>query len=106
MQTGLCGLARLVVPDGHRARRRPDAVAGADAALLSRAARASASAGRCATALAGVGVHTLAMLATTAAIAALVYEWLGLAILRSAWLNIDLVWVAALIATGALLLIV
>ena len=56
--------------------------------------------------LAGVGVHTLAMLATTAAIAVVVYEWLGLDQLRRAWLNMDLVWVAALFATGALLLIV
>jgi hypothetical protein len=55
--------------------------------------------------LAGVGLHTLAMLATTGLIAALVYRWLGLALLRSAWFNVDLVWVGALAATGALLLV-
>jgi hypothetical protein len=54
--------------------------------------------------LAGVGIHTLAMLATTAIIAALIYEWLGLALLRRAWLNVDALWVAALATTGALLL--
>jgi hypothetical protein len=54
---------------------------------------------------AGVGLHTLAMIATTAIIAALVYEWLGLALLRRAWLNVDLVWLVALAATGVLLLL-
>ena len=56
------------------------------------------------TALAGIGLHTAAMLAVTAAIAAAVYEWLGLEILRSAWINIDLVWTVALAAAGLLLL--
>jgi hypothetical protein len=55
-------------------------------------------------ALLGVGVHTLAMLMVTAAIAVSVYEWVGLDILRRAWINIDLVWTAALAATGAWLL--
>jgi hypothetical protein len=55
-------------------------------------------------ALAGVGLHTLAMIAMTAVIAALIYEWLGLAPLRHAWLNIDMAWLAALVATGAFLL--
>lgn len=58
-----------------------------------------------AAAIAGVGIHTLAMIATTAGVAALVYEWLGLAILRRAWLNVDLIWTFALITTGVLLLL-
>jgi hypothetical protein len=58
-----------------------------------------------ATALAGVGSHTLAMLATTAIVSVLVYDWLGLALLRRAWLNVDLIWTFALIATASLLLI-
>lgn len=58
-----------------------------------------------ATALAGVGIHTLAMLATTAIVSVLVYDWLGLALLRRAWLNVDLIWTFALIATASLLLI-
>jgi hypothetical protein len=36
---------------------------------------------------------------------ALVYEWLGVALLRRAWLNVDLIWTLALAATGALLLL-
>jgi len=54
--------------------------------------------------LAGVGVHTLAMLAVTAAISATVYEWVGLKVLRTAWLNTDALWVTALLATGMLML--
>jgi hypothetical protein len=61
--------------------------------------------GPAAAALAGVGIHTLAMLATTAAMSALVYEWLGLALLQRAWVNVDLVWTLALVGTGAVLLI-
>jgi len=56
------------------------------------------------TALAGVGLHTLAMLVTTALVAVPIYEWLGLSILRRAWLNVDLLWVFALLVTGGLLL--
>jgi hypothetical protein len=44
------------------------------------------------------------MLATTAVIAVLVYEWVGVAVLRRAWVNVDLVWTLALAATAALLL--
>ncbi|RPH74237.1 MAG: hypothetical protein EHM88_23100 [Candidatus Rokuibacteriota bacterium] len=55
--------------------------------------------------LTGVGIHTLAMVATTAVVAGLVFEWLGLALLRRAWLNVDLIWVLALVATGGLLLL-
>jgi hypothetical protein len=39
--------------------------------------------------LGGVGIHTLAMLTVTAAIAATVYEWVGVEILRRAWMNAD-----------------
>src|SRR6185312_15338859 len=51
-------------------------------------------------ALAAVGVHTAAMLAVTLAMALSVYEWLGLSILRRGWINFDLIWTAALAATG------
>ena len=54
--------------------------------------------------LGAVGVHTAAMLAVTGAIAVAVYAWIGVEILRSAWLNLDLVWTLALIAAGAWLL--
>jgi hypothetical protein len=63
------------------------------------------SAGPLATAAVGIGVHTLAMLATTTAMAVAVYEWIGLELLRRAWINVDLIWTLALIAAGALLLL-
>lgn len=50
--------------------------------------------------LAAVGVHTLSMLLVTAAVAGLIYEKWGLAILRQAWFNLDWVWAGALILTG------
>jgi hypothetical protein len=55
--------------------------------------------------LTGVGVHTLAMLSVTAAVAAAVYELVGLRVLRRAWLNIDALWIAALILTAILMLL-
>jgi uncharacterized protein (DUF486 family) len=55
------------------------------------------------TALAIVGVHTLAMLAVTAVIALVVYQWIGVGFLRRGWLNVDLLWSAALIVSGLIL---
>ncbi|MER7545990.1 hypothetical protein [Actinomadura sp.] len=46
-------------------------------------------------------VHTLSMLAVAGAVAVLVYEVVGLAILRRAWFNLDRVWAVALIGAGA-----
>jgi hypothetical protein len=57
------------------------------------------------TMLTAVGVHTAAMLVVTGVIAILIYEWVGVAILRSAWINLDVIWVIALGATGAILLL-
>ncbi|MEE9148500.1 MAG: hypothetical protein V3U27_13990 [Candidatus Tectomicrobia bacterium] len=56
-------------------------------------------------ALAAVGIHTIAMLAVTGAIAIVVFEWVGLAFLRRGWVNLDLVWSLALIGVGAILLV-
>ena len=49
-----------------------------------------------------VAIHTAAMFLVMAAIAIVVFEKVGLAILRRAWVNLDLVWAVALIVTGAL----
>jgi len=56
------------------------------------------------TALAAVLVHTAAMLAASGAIAVAVYEWVGLAFLRRGWINLDLLWIFALIGAGIVLL--
>jgi uncharacterized membrane protein (UPF0136 family) len=54
---------------------------------------------------ASVAVHTLGYLLTTAVVAILVYEKLGVGMLRRAWFNIDLVWMVALMVTGAFILL-
>jgi hypothetical protein len=47
-----------------------------------------------------VAIHAGAMLAVMAAVAALVYEVVGLDLLRRVWLNLDVVWGAALLIAG------
>jgi len=59
---------------------------------------ASASLGQDA---AAVLVHTLAMLVVMGVVALVVYEKVGLAILRKAWVNLDLIWAIAIVAAGA-----
>ena len=50
--------------------------------------------------LLATGVHTAGYLAVTGLMAWLVYRKFGLALLRKAWLNVDLIWAAALVLTG------
>jgi hypothetical protein len=57
-------------------------------------------------ALAATGVHTLAYLAVTGLFAWVVYRKLGLALLRKAWLNFELVWAVALVATGLVTILI
>lgn len=52
------------------------------------------------TAMLAVGIHTAAMLAMAAGIAVLVYDQLGLAVLRKAWINLDVIWAVALVGAG------
>jgi hypothetical protein len=51
-------------------------------------------------------LHTGAMLIVMGAIAFAVYEWIGLNILRSAWINLDALWAGALVAAGTLSLVI
>jgi hypothetical protein len=53
------------------------------------------------TALAVASVHTLVTLAAGGLAAWLVYRWLGLGALRSAWLNLDVAWGTSLVVAGA-----
>ena len=55
-------------------------------------------------ALAGVALHTAAMLAVAAVLAVVVYQKVGLGGLRRAWINLDLIWIAAFLITGAVTL--
>lgn len=105
MRTGMTGLAlwSFLMATGHGAGLMlvpaiaPLCLAGAGSEL--------SAAGSLPVALAAIGVHTGAMLAVTAAVAAIVYEWLGLEFLRRGWINLDRLWVAALAATGIILLV-
>ena len=68
-------------------------------------ARALTAAGSLSTSLAAVGVHTAAMLAVTGVIAVTVHAWVGVAFLRRGWLNLDRLWIAALIGAALFLLL-
>ena len=70
------------------------------------AAAMAAVAGSVWTGCAVVLVHAAAMLAVTGLIAWIVYSWIGLAVLRRSWINLDLLWSATLIGAGAVLFIV
>ena len=71
---------------GEHAHHMPAVGAGAGAALFA------------------TGLHAVGYLAVTAFIAVLVFEWLGVGILRRSWFNLDLFWASALVVTGALTL--
>jgi hypothetical protein len=106
MQTGLAGLAlwSFLMASAHGAGlmmipvTMPICLAGSPAGEL-------AASGSIPLALAILGVHTAAILATVAMVSVVVYEWVGLAFLRSAWVNLDLIWIAALGAGGVLVLL-
>jgi len=104
MRTGLLGLFAwsFVMATGHGAGLMLWPVV---APLCAAAGNAgSLLAGPIATALGAVAVHTAAMLAVTGIIALAVYRWIGVGILKSAWINFDALWVATLLGLGVLLL--
>jgi hypothetical protein len=47
-------------------------------------------------------IHTIGYLLVVGLVAVIVYEKLGLRMLRKAWVNLDLIWAGTLIATAAL----
>jgi hypothetical protein len=54
--------------------------------------------------VAAVGLHATAMLAVAGVIAVVVYQKLGVEVLRRAWVNLDFIWVGALAVTGGIAL--
>ena len=50
-------------------------------------------------------IHTAGYLLVTGTIAAVVYYKVGLRLLRTAWINLDLIWAGALIATAVVILL-
>ena len=71
---------------GEHAHHMPAAGAGAGAAFFA------------------TGVHAVGYLLVTACVGVLVFERLGVGILRRAWFNLDLIWASALVVTGVLTL--
>lgn len=51
-------------------------------------------------------IHTGAMLVVMGTVAVLIYDRFGLAILRSAWINLDTIWAFALVAAGLISLVI
>jgi hypothetical protein len=47
-------------------------------------------------------IHTLGYLAMTCLLAVVVYEKVGLGVLRRAWINVNVVWAGAMIAAALL----
>lgn len=47
-----------------------------------------------------VGLHTTGYLAATVVLAWLTYQYFGLKVLRTAWLNVDVIWAVTLIVAG------
>ena len=54
--------------------------------------------------LAAVGLHSVAMLAVAGLLAVVVYQKLGVEVLRRAWINLDFIWVGTLIVVGSIAL--
>jgi hypothetical protein len=54
--------------------------------------------------LEAVVIHTLSHLIVAGIIGSLVYDFIGLTILRRAWVNVDLIWSASLIVGGLFLI--
>jgi hypothetical protein len=52
-------------------------------------------------ALAAVGLHSVAMFAVAGVVAVVVYQKLGVEVLRRAWVNLDFIWVGTLIVVGS-----
>jgi hypothetical protein len=100
MQTGLAGLVlwSFLMASGH----------GAGLMLipaLTPICGSLASDAAVSTALAALGIHTAAMLLTIAAVSIAVYKWIGVDFLRRGWINLDMVWAAALGVCGMVLLV-
>jgi hypothetical protein len=107
MQTGMAGLAAwsFLMASAHGAGLMLVPVL-IPLCLAASPARELTASGSVEVALAAVTVHTLAMLIVTGVVAVVVYEWLGVAILRRGWINLDLLWSVALVATGLILFVV
>jgi hypothetical protein len=53
----------------------------------------------------GIALHVVAMLAVMGLVAVVVFDRLGLKILRTAWINTDQLWAAAFVGAAAITLV-
>jgi hypothetical protein len=94
------GAGLMVAPVLIGAGAATDAAASSDHAL---AAAQSGGLGVPGSVLA-ITLHVAAMLAVMGAVAVVVYDRVGLAVLRKAWINLDAVWAGAFVIAGVLTL--
>jgi hypothetical protein len=83
------GVSRAVAQAGHGDHAAHQPAAATDALVPS---------------LAAVGLHSTAMLLVAGLIALVVYQKIGVGVLRRAWINLDFIWVGALAITGGIAL--
>lgn len=104
MQTGLAGLVlwSFLMASAHGAGLM---VIPALASICSSAPSGASATFAAPLALAALGVHSAAMLATIAAVSLIVYNWTGVDFLRRSWINVDLIWVAVLATCGVISLV-
>ena len=94
------GAGLMLLPFVMPGRQAEVLASGHDHALHAAAAPTSL-----ATTAIAMAVHSAAYLGVTALIAYVVYRKLGLALLRTAWFNLDWLWAGALVVTGVVVLI-
>jgi hypothetical protein len=106
MQTGMAGLGAwsFMMATAHGAGLMLVPVV-IPLCLAATPARELTAAGSLPVSLAAVAGHTTAMLAVTGTITVIVYEWIGVAFLRRGWINLDLIWTAALVVTAIILVL-
>jgi hypothetical protein len=105
LMAGAHGAGLMLIPALSRLSEGPPAaMANTGHAHHSHHAHVSETGSSLASSLAAVTLHTAAMLAVMGMLAVIVYRWVGVDILRKAWVNLDLIWTAALLAAGAVTL--
>jgi hypothetical protein len=83
------GVSSALAHAGHLGHLAPQPTAARDALLP---------------ALAAVGLHSVAMLTVAGVLAVIVYQKVGVEVLRRAWINLDFVWAGALAISGGIAL--
>ena len=97
----LLGGASPAAAGGHAAHGHGVAAAGGGTEVLQ-----AGLAGAPLAALSAALIHSAGYLLITALCALLVYRWLGLRLLRTAWINLDAIWAGALVLTAIVTVLV